>query len=113
MTSDWRRKHMCDLAWVSKECERNASLPKSARTQFGDIYMQAKQLASFPGGGNSAHFDSVINLFCSACKYASLAPCEGRFSWNEPCDLIHHCIRVVPNRQPLTSVKIDTAKDEK
>jgi hypothetical protein len=75
--------------------------------------MQAKQLASLPGGGNSAHFDSVINLFCSVCKDASLAPCEGRFSWNESCDLIHHSIRVMPNRQSLTSVKTETAKDEK
>lgn len=112
MTHDWRRKHMCDLAWVSKECERNVSLPETTRTKFREIYMQARQLASFPGGGNSAHFDGVINLFCGVCKEMSLTNCQGRFSWNEPCDLIHQFIRVVPNSQPLSSVKIAPAKDE-
>lgn len=112
MTSDWRRKHMFDLAWACKECEKNDSIPEAARIRFGSIYMRAKQLTSLPGGGNSAHFGEVIMLFCSICKEGALKHCQGRFHWGDPCDLIHECIETVEKAQSSRPKKMDSAKDK-
>lgn len=83
----WLRKHLCDLAWLSRECGMDESIPAEKRASFLDVNRQAKALLSCLQYHNTA-VSNTIAAMCNTCRETRLCDCTGRSSWRQPCELM-------------------------
>jgi hypothetical protein len=84
----WRRKQMCDLAWVCKRREEDASLSLSQRAAFAEAWERTRRIASLPDAGGFKAVANAVETACCACRGADLQCCSGRVDWQQPCLLM-------------------------
>lgn len=87
---DWRRKHLCALASVCKDCIEDPALTISQRSEFAETYRLAKRFASFPNAGDVKNVTAAIAMACGACQAAFDHRCAGRYDWQQPCPLMQN-----------------------
>lgn len=89
----WMRKHMGDVAWVAKRCSAAQTVTPAQRQALDRALDLAHEMAI---GIRSCSYDNAsaaVSALCAACLTGAVPgepalQCQGRTSWESPCDLI-------------------------
>lgn len=88
----WMRKHMGDVARVAKRCAGTETLTPAQRQALDRALDLAHEMAIDICSCSYDNACAAVSALCSACLTGlpgePAQQCQGRTSWETPCDLI-------------------------